>query len=88
MSLASITEKTLKLKPMGTGSTLLLNDDMIISYSNKKYNGTKVTEHSDDLLLTHIYETYKKNPSEVQNYKEKEEHTTYIMLKFQKLTGL
>lgn len=71
MSLASITEKTLKLKPMGTGSTLLLNDDMIISYSNKKYNGTKVTEHSDDLLLTHIYETYKKNPSEVQKLQGK-----------------
>lgn len=71
MSLASITEKTLKLKPMETGSTLLLNDDMIISYSNKKYNGTKVTEHSDDLLLTHIYETYKKNPSEVQKLQGK-----------------
>ncbi|MBQ1802544.1 MAG: hypothetical protein II013_06070 [Lachnobacterium sp.] len=56
MSLASITEKTLKLKPMGTGSTLLLNDDMIISYSNKKYNGTKVTEHSDDLLYGRLWD--------------------------------
>lgn len=42
MSLASITEKTLKLKPMGTGSTLLLNDDMIISYSNKNIMAPKL----------------------------------------------
>lgn len=63
--LSSITEKTNALKPMGKGSSLLLSDDMIIAYSNEKFNGTSVKDHSDDLLLTHIYSKLQSNPSKV-----------------------
>ncbi|WP_022750094.1 methyl-accepting chemotaxis protein [Lachnobacterium bovis] len=81
LSLDEITEAVSKLKPMGTGSTILLNNDMIISYQgsskDKKYNGTSVDEHKDDELLTTVYDTCKSNPSDVKKMSVKNK-TYYV----------
>ena len=55
LSLASITDTVSNLSPMGHGRTILLDGDSILSYFVSDYNGTSVSQHSDDGFLSTIY---------------------------------
>ncbi|MCH4193607.1 MAG: methyl-accepting chemotaxis protein, partial [Butyrivibrio sp.] len=56
MSLDNIVKKTAEFKPMGSGGSALLSGDVVLSYFNKDFNGTKVSDHADDTYLTAVYE--------------------------------
>jgi len=51
LQLTSVMDTIKKLKPMKTGTTILLDKTSIISYTNKSYNGTEISEHMDDEFL-------------------------------------
>ncbi|SFP91133.1 methyl-accepting chemotaxis protein [Lachnospiraceae bacterium XBB1006] len=54
MSLASIMETLNGLKPMGNGGTMLLDGSTIISFFDPSFNGTDVSEHSDNTFLQKV----------------------------------
>ena len=56
LSLASIMETVSGLSPMGHGTTILLDGDSILSYYEDSYNGSSVSEHSDDAFLQALYQ--------------------------------
>nr|WP_292163841.1 methyl-accepting chemotaxis protein [Butyrivibrio sp.] len=56
MLISSIATQVGEYKPLETGGSMMLDGDMIISYFTSDFNGTSVTEHSDDTFLTQAYE--------------------------------
>lgn len=54
MSLSSITKTVSELNPMGRGKTMLFDGDAIISYFDESYNGSLISEHTDDEFLNVI----------------------------------
>lgn len=52
MELNQIVEAVSQFKPLGTGVSMLFFDDYILSYYKSDFNGTKISEHSDDTFLT------------------------------------
>ena len=54
ISLGSIMAEVSELKPLGTGESMLLDGSNILSYSNSEYNGSDVSDHSDDAFLTQV----------------------------------
>lgn len=51
LSLASITKTVSELTPMNTGRTMLFDGEAILSYTVEEYNGTMISEHTDDSYL-------------------------------------
>lgn len=51
LSLAKITETVGSLKPMKKGGTMLLDGTSILSFFDSEYNGTDVSEHTDNKFL-------------------------------------
>lgn len=68
MQLSSITESVNALSPMDHGFTILLDGENILSYTDDSFNGTPVSEHSDDAFLKVAYENIS-NVGEVQELK-------------------
>ena len=52
--LNSIVDAVSQFKPLGMGTSMLFYKDFILSYSNADFNGTRISEHSDDELLNQI----------------------------------
>ncbi|MBR5337807.1 MAG: HAMP domain-containing protein [Lachnospiraceae bacterium] len=51
LSLKGIVESTTEYKPMDIGTTMLFHKDFILSYYMPDYNGSKISDHSDDPFL-------------------------------------
>ncbi|XME01530.1 methyl-accepting chemotaxis protein [Lachnospiraceae bacterium C1.1] len=68
-SLAKIMETVTGLKPMGTGKSMLMDGNMIISFYDAEYNGTSVEDHPDDIYIQEIYSVAQKGTSTVVTMK-------------------
>ncbi|MBE5906418.1 MAG: methyl-accepting chemotaxis protein [Lachnospiraceae bacterium] len=64
MSLASIMDTMTGLNPMGNGGTMLLDGPTIISFFDPSFNGTDVSEHTDNTYLQKL-EAEISNPGRV-----------------------
>ncbi len=49
-----IVETTSQFKPLDMGMTMLFSGDYILSYYNADFNGSTISEHSDDVFLNQI----------------------------------
>ena len=56
MLISHISTEVSEYMPLGSGGSMMLDGDMIISYFTSDFNGTSVTEHTDDTFLTQAYE--------------------------------
>ncbi|MCR5792577.1 MAG: methyl-accepting chemotaxis protein [Lachnospiraceae bacterium] len=54
MEINDIVETVAQYRPMDVGSSILMDGDYILSYTNQDFNGTKSSEHTDDAYLTRI----------------------------------
>ncbi|MCR4692038.1 MAG: methyl-accepting chemotaxis protein [Lachnospiraceae bacterium] len=52
MELNQIVDAVSQFKPLDTGISMLFFDDYILSYYNSAFNGTTISEHSDDAFLS------------------------------------
>ena len=68
-SLAKVMETVTGLKPMGTGKSMLMDGNMIISFYDAEYNGTSVEDHPDDIYIQEIYSVAQKGTSTVVTMK-------------------
>ena len=65
MLLSNIMEEISAMKPLGKGSSMLLEDNVIISYPVDGFNGTAVTDHPDDEFVNNVYKEMTSNPTSV-----------------------
>ena len=66
MSLDNIVKTAAAFKPMGSGGSVLLDGDVVLSYFNTDFNGTNVTDHADDAYLNSIYELAKSGSTDTK----------------------
>lgn len=78
MLISSIAQEVSEYVPLETGGSMLLDGDMIISYFTSDFNGSSVTEHTDDSFLTAVYEYVQTGSSEATNIKSYT-GTTYVI---------
>lgn len=78
MLISSIAEEVSTYTPMGTGGSMLLDGDMIVSYFTKDFNGSNVSEHTDDVFLKGAYDyamTGSQEATKIKSYTG----TTYVV---------
>ncbi len=63
--LTSLIDKVSKIKPMESGSMMLVSDDDILSYFNKDYNNKKLSESKDDEFLVNVQPVLKKATNKI-----------------------
>lgn len=85
LDLSDIVTQISSLKPMETGGTMLLDGDMILSYFTSDYNGSKVSDHTDDSYLTAVEKYVQAGTTTVQEIKSYT-GTTYFVA-FSKVPG-
>ncbi|MCR5669546.1 MAG: methyl-accepting chemotaxis protein [Butyrivibrio sp.] len=77
-TLDGIVEEISSLKPVRTGGALLLYNDTVLSYFDSSFNGTKVTEHSEDKFLNEAYAYANSGNTAVTSIKS-QNGTTYFV---------
>ncbi len=68
-TLKSIVDTVSAYKPLETGSSMLLDGDVILSYGDGSLNGQNVSDHTDDAFLTEIAKAAGQNSTDPVNVK-------------------
>ncbi len=77
-TLDGIVEKISSITPVKTGGAMLLYKDMILSYFDPSFNGTKIGEHSGAKFLQEAYSFAGSGSSEVTEIKSENGVTYYV----------
>ncbi|WP_026507946.1 methyl-accepting chemotaxis protein [Butyrivibrio sp. MC2013] len=78
MNLDGIVAEVTKFTPLGSGHTMLMDGDMILSYSDPSYNGSSASEHSDDAFLTRSASYVKSGNDEIARFKDNSGRDTFV----------
>ena len=69
INLTEVMEEVSQFSPMGSGMSMMLDGENVLSYYLTDYNGTKISEHPDDSFLTMVAPLLGKGNDEVQHLK-------------------
>ena len=78
ISLDGIVETAAGYNPMGSGVSMLMDGDFILSYYNADFNGSSASEHTDDAFLTQVASHVTNGDVGVYSIKMAERHISWL----------
>lgn len=69
LQISAIGEQVSEYTPLGSGYSMLFDDDMIISWIDSDYDGNSVSDYSSDVFLTNTYNFMSTASSDVEEIK-------------------
>ncbi|MCR4588214.1 MAG: HAMP domain-containing protein [Lachnospiraceae bacterium] len=78
MLLDQIVSQVAALKPLDTGTSLLLDGDTVLSYTDASFNGTKASQHSEDAFLNAIASAVIAGQSDVIELRDTSGRSSYV----------